>query len=64
MNGTYLDIIDRSGSGESISKQDWDMQRVLLPVKMLVKKHALSWEKQKVVPHDDAMLERLFEAGM
>lgn len=64
MNGTYLDIIDRSRSGESINKQDWDMQRVLLPVKMLVKKHALSWEKQQVVPHDDAMLERLFEAGM
>ncbi len=64
MISAYLDILDRSRNGPLISKADWDMEYIVLPVKELVRKYQLSWDKQQVIPQDEGMISRLFQAGL
>ncbi len=40
------------------------MDFVVLPVRRLVKKHHLKWDKQHAIPEDDDLVDRLFRAGM
>ena len=61
---TYLDVIDRSRSGPRISKADWDMDMVVLTTKRLVKKYGLSWDKEKIVPNDPDLADRIFQAAL
>lgn len=63
MINTYLEIINRSKTGPELSKQDWDMEYVVFPTMDLVKKYELHWDKNKIVPEDSAMIDRLFQAG-
>jgi len=61
---SYLDILDRSKTGQLVKKSDWDMDFVVLPVRQLVKKYQLEWDKQRVIPQDGDLVDRLFQAGM
>ena len=61
---SYLDIMDRAKTGEPVSKADWDMDHVVLPVRRLVKKYRLEWDKNQVIPEDEDLIDRLFQAGM
>lgn len=61
---SYLDILDRAKTGQSVKKCDWDMDFVVLPVRRLVKKYRLKWDKQHAIPEDDDLVDRLFQAGM
>ena len=61
---SYLDIMDRAKTGEPVSKADWDMDHVVLPVRRLVKKYRLEWDKNQVIPEDEDLIDRLFKAGM
>ena len=64
MISSYLDILDRAKSGPLVSKSDWDMEHIVLPVRKLVKKYQLAWDKQQVIPEDEDLISRLFQAGM
>ena len=46
MINSYLDILDRAKTGQLVKKSDWDMDFVVLPVRLLVKKYKLEWDKQ------------------
>ena len=61
---SYLDILDRSKTGQLVEKSDWDMDFVVLPVRQLVKKYRLGWDKQHAIPEDDDLVDRLFQAGL
>ena len=61
---SYLDILDRSKTGQAVDKKDWDMDFVVLPVRNLVQKYDLKWYQQHAVPHDDDLTDRLFQAGL
>ena len=61
---SYLDIVDRSKTGQQVKKTDWDMDHVVLPVKQLVKKYDLTWDKTSVIPNDPALVDRIFLAAM
>ncbi|MDP2964823.1 MAG: monomethylamine:corrinoid methyltransferase [Pelolinea sp.] len=61
---SYLDILDRAKTGLVVSKADWDMDYVVLPVRRLVKKYRLEWDKNQVIPEDEDLIDRLFQAGM
>jgi methylamine---corrinoid protein Co-methyltransferase len=60
---SYLDILERSETGEAVSKDDWDFDHVVMPVRELVEKYALSWDKAVLVPADPDMADRVFQAG-
>ena len=61
---SYLEILDRAKTGLQVGKSDWDMEHIVLPVRELVKKHYLQWDKTNAIPQDDALIDRLFQAGM
>jgi len=61
---SYLDILDRAKNGPLVSKADWDMDHIVMPVRRLVKKYRLEWDKQLVIPEDGDLIGRLFKAGM
>jgi len=61
---SYLDILDRSKTGQLVEKSDWDMDFVVLPVRRLVKKYRLEWDRQHIIPEDDDLVDRIFRAGM
>ena len=61
---SYLDIIKRSKTGPEVSKQDWDMEHVVLPTMDLVGKYDLTWDRDVVIPDDNALIDRVFRAGL
>ncbi len=60
----YLDILERTHTGLKMARSDWDMDKVLLPVRKLVKKHDLQWDKKQIVPNDPDLADRVFQAGL
>lgn len=40
------------------------MEHIVLPVRKLVKKYQLEWDKQQVIPEDEDLISHLFQAGM
>ena len=59
----YLEILDRARAGEQVSKETWDMERVVLPAREMVKNYDLHWDPEQVIPTDHSLVRRLFEAG-
>ncbi len=61
---SFLDILDRTQSGPEVTKDSWDMDYVVLPVRELVKKYAISYNRNVVVPDDPGLADRIFEAAV
>jgi len=61
---SYLDILDRAKTGQPVNKSDWDMDFIVLPVRNLVKKFRIEWDKQRAIPEDDQLVDRIFQAGL
>jgi len=59
----FLDVCERSYTGPQLSKDDWDVERIVLGVQSKVEEHGLSWDKKNVIPEDGALLGALFEAA-
>ena len=64
MINSYLEIIDRSKTGPEISKNDWDMEQVVLPTMSLTRKYDLKWDRNVIIPEDNALIDRIFQAGL
>ena len=61
----FLSVLDKAEKGTYVDEKDWDRKHISKPIKALVKKFDISWDKSSVaVPTDDALADRLFEAGM
>lgn len=64
MTLNYLEIFDRSRSGQALEKDQWDMERIVLPVRRLVKDYWMDWDSRQVIPENGDMVDRIFQAGM
>ncbi|NSW53797.1 MAG: monomethylamine:corrinoid methyltransferase [Anaerolineae bacterium] len=60
----YLEILERANHGTKIEKAEWDQEKVMMTVLTLVEKYNLAWDRQEIIPTDDAMLDRLFAAAL
>ncbi|HSM23264.1 MAG TPA: monomethylamine:corrinoid methyltransferase, partial [Anaerolineaceae bacterium] len=61
---SYLDILDRAKSGPQVKKNDWDLEHVVIPTKLIVRKYDLTWDKLSVVPNDPDLADRVFQAAL
>jgi methylamine---corrinoid protein Co-methyltransferase len=59
----FWEVVRRSENGELVKEHDFDM-RVVRACRSLVKKYDLKFNPEEVVPSDDAMVDRLFEAAI
>ncbi|MDO4976268.1 MAG: monomethylamine:corrinoid methyltransferase [Eubacteriales bacterium] len=59
----FFDLCKRSKRGKKIEKGDWDLDYITIPVKNLVEKYDLHWEKENLIPEDPEMFGRMFEAA-
>lgn len=61
---SYHDIMDRARSGPYISEEDWDLNKVAMTTRKLVKKYKLDWNKDEIVTDDPGLADIIFEAGL
>jgi methylamine--corrinoid protein Co-methyltransferase len=59
-----LSVLDKADNGPIIEEKVWDLNFINRTVKELVKKYEIRWNANVFVPSDDALADRLFEAGM
>ena len=59
----FLELYERSNTGEKVSKDDWDMDYIIDNVMELVDEYDFSWDKQVIIPEDDQLLDDMFEAA-
>jgi methylamine--corrinoid protein Co-methyltransferase len=60
----YIEMMERAQTGEFIKENDWDLQRVALTTRQLVKKYRLEWDRGRIVTDDDALADAVFQAGL
>ncbi len=59
-----LGVLDKAENGPFIEEVDYDRQYIYKRIVELIKKYDVRWEKGTMVPADDALADRVFEAGM
>ena len=59
----FLELYERSHTGEKVSKEDWDMDYIIENVMELVEDYDFSWDKQVIIPEDDKLFDDMFEAA-
>lgn len=58
-----LTVLDKADGGPVIEEKDWDRQFIGAKTKDLIQKYDINWDPNVLVPNDDALADRLFEAG-
>lgn len=64
MINNYLEILDRANSGPEISEEGWDVEKVVMTTRKLVKKYKLAWDPERIVTDDPGLADTIFEAGL
>ena len=59
----YLEILDRANSGPYMTEENWDLEKVAMTTKRLVKKYKLEWNPNEIVTDDPALSEAIWNAG-
>ncbi|HNH80498.1 MAG TPA: monomethylamine:corrinoid methyltransferase, partial [Anaerolineales bacterium] len=59
----YLEILDRAHTGTYITEESWDLEKIAMTTKRLVKKYKLDWNKEELVTDDAALSEAIWKAG-
>ncbi|HEU0294678.1 MAG TPA: monomethylamine:corrinoid methyltransferase, partial [Anaerolineales bacterium] len=59
----YLDILDRAHNGPYISEENWDLDKIAMTTKRLVKKYKIAWDANCLVTDDAALSEAIWKAG-
>ena len=59
----YYTVLDRTENGTWMSEEDWDLEKVALTTRQLVKKYKLEWDRQQIVPADPQLADAVFQAG-
>lgn len=60
---TFLDIFERSNTGEKVSSDDWNLKYIAMGCKKTVKKYGLKWDKETIIPTDEDLFENMFQAA-
>lgn len=61
---SYHDIMGRARSGPYITEEDWDLKKVALNTRKLVRKRKLKWNPEQIVTDDPGLADAIFEAGL
>lgn len=59
----YLELCERSHTGEKVTKDDWDMDYIIDTVRDLVEEYEFEWDKQVIIPEDEKLFADMFEAA-
>ena len=59
----FLDLLDRSATGEPMAVSDWDFA-LAMAVRRLVKKYGLDWDRTHVINDDPARADAIFDAAL
>ncbi|MEE0420225.1 MAG: monomethylamine:corrinoid methyltransferase [Lachnospiraceae bacterium] len=59
----YLELCNRSNTGEKVTKEEWDMDYIIDEVRDIVDEYGFDWDKQVIVPEEDKLLDDMFEAA-
>lgn len=59
----YLEILDRAQQGPYLEEESWDLDKVTLTTRKLVRKHKLDWDPNVIVTDDPGLADTIFEAG-
>ena len=60
---SYHDIMDRARSGPYIAEEDWDLKKVAMTTRKLVRKYKLEWDPEEIITDDPGLADTIFEAG-
>jgi methylamine---corrinoid protein Co-methyltransferase len=60
----YYQIIDRANGGPYLDEENWDLEKVSLITRRLVRKYKLAWDPQRVAPNDPGLADAVFAAGL
>jgi methylamine--corrinoid protein Co-methyltransferase len=57
-------ILEKADTGPIVEEKVWDFQYISKKVKNLIVKYDIHWDEDIFIPSDDALADRLFEAGL
>jgi methylamine--corrinoid protein Co-methyltransferase len=58
-----LTVLDKAEGGPVVEEKEWDQKFIGAKVKELVEKYEIDWDPVVLVPDDDSLADRLFQAG-
>jgi methylamine---corrinoid protein Co-methyltransferase len=59
----YYTILDRIDNGPWINEENWDLEKVALTTRRLVKKYGLEWNNTEIITTDPQLADAVFKAG-
>jgi methylamine--corrinoid protein Co-methyltransferase len=59
----YLEILDRANTGPYISEENWDLEKVAMTARRLVKKYKVEYDPNEIVTSDPAIADAIYRAG-
>ncbi len=59
-----LSVLDKAENGPVLDENDWDFNYINRTIKDLIDKYDIHWEADVMVPAEDALADRLYEAGL
>ena len=59
----YLEFLDRANQGDYLSEENWDLEKVSMATRRLVRKYKLAWDPNQVIPNDPGLADAVFAAG-
>jgi methylamine--corrinoid protein Co-methyltransferase len=62
--GGVFESYDRALIGPKVDEKDWDRKIIPETAKRLKEKYRLKFDQTKIIPTDDDLLERLYQAGL
>jgi methylamine--corrinoid protein Co-methyltransferase len=62
--GRLLEILHRAETGPIIEELDFESKLITATVKQLINKYEIKFDKNVIVPSDDDLADRIFQAGM
>lgn len=62
--GLFFKLLERMETGQRVSREDWDFDHILQPVRSLTEKYQLLWPKGDAINTDLALADRIFSAAI
>lgn len=59
----FLEIAERSYTGEAVDKETWDLDYVAMMTADIVKEYGLSRDMDEITPDDEEILRKFYQAG-
>lgn len=59
----YLEIFERGFTGPKVSKEEWDVEYVVMGVQEALEPYDFSWDQQILIPEDTRLLENMYTAA-